>query len=160
MDINCIINWELYHEMRGTPIRIRTEEQLEADFKFKMEQRLILAFCQPESHEKIYLHEHEKWDIINGKRYNDETINFKDDWDLLMYAVECIEGMGYISTIEKFNKLEIHRMWFNESETYAEFACGARGETKKETIYEAVLDFCKTYVEQYKDKIIKNGGKL
>ena len=33
-------------------------------------------------------------------------------------------------------------------------------ETKKETIYEAVLDFCKVYVEKNKEKIIANGGIL
>ena len=161
MDIKCIIDWDAYHRNRKTkPFTIRTEEQIEADFKFKMEQRLILAFCKPESHEKFYLHEHEKWHIVNGKRYDDDNINFKDNWDLLMYAVECIEGMGYYSTIEKFSNVETHRMWFNECATFAEFACGARGETKKETIYEAVLDFCKTYVEKHKEKILKDGGIL
>jgi hypothetical protein len=77
-----------------------------------------------------------------------------------MYAVERIEGMGYFSTIEKFKEVDTHRMWFNECATWAEFGSGARGETKKETIYEAVLDFCKTYITKNKDKIIENGGKL
>lgn len=151
MDIECIIDWETYHKMKGTPITIKSEEQLEADFKFELEQRLILAFCKPESNGEF--------NIINGKRYNNDTLNFKDDWDLLMYAVECIEGMGYFSTIEKFKELNTHRMWFNECATFAEFGSGARGETKKETIYEAVLDFCKVYVDKNKDKI-KSDGRI
>ena len=160
MDINCIINWELYHEMRGTPIRIRTEEQLEADFKFNRNQILIAAFCDPKMQEAFYVHGYEKSYIINGKKYDSETLNFKDDWDLLMYAVECIEGMGYFSTIEKFKEVETHRMWFNECATWAEYGSGAREETKKETIYEAVLDFCKVYVEKNKEQIIKDGRIL
>ena len=144
MDINCIVDWELYHEMRGITNKLKTEEQLESDFKFEMEQRLILSFCYPESHGEL--------NIVNGKRYNNDTLNFKENWDLLMYAVECIEGMGYFSTIEKFKEVDTHRMWFNECETFAEFGSGAREGTKKETIYEAVLDFCKTYVNKTKVK--------
>ncbi len=160
MDINCIINWDAYHKMKGTKIIIRTEEQLEAHFKFRMQQKLILAFCKPVSEEKFYLHEHDKWHFVNGIRYDDEDINFKDNWDLLMYAVECIEGMGYFSTIEKFKESNTHRMWFNECATWAEYGSGAREETKKETIYEAVLDFCKVYVEKNKEQIIKDGRIL
>jgi len=160
MDINCIINWELYHEMRGTPIKIRTGEQLEADFKFNRNQILIVAFCDPKMQEAFYLHGYEKSYIINGKKYDSETLNFKEDWDLLMYAVERIEGMGYFSTIEKFKEVETHRMWFNECATWAEYGSGAREETKKETIYEAVLDFCKTYVEKNKEQIRKDGKIL
>ena len=91
MDIKCIIDWEAYYRNRKIkPIKLMTKEQLEADFKFKMEQRMILEFCKPETHEAFYLHEHEKWYLVNGKRYEDENINFKDNWDLLMYSVECI----------------------------------------------------------------------
>ena len=163
MDIKCIIDWDAYYKNRKIkPITftIKTEEQLEADFKFKLEQRLILAFCKPETHEAFYLHEHEKWHLVNGKRYDDDNINFKENWDLLMYAVECIEGMGYFSTIEKFKEVETHRMWFNECETWAEYGSGAREETKKETIYEAVLDFCKVYVEKNIEKIKADGRIL
>lgn len=167
MDINCIIDWEAYHRNRKTtPInfkidsKIKSWEDYKIEMEFKMKQTLILAFCDPENHEAFYLHEHEKWHIINGKRYDDKEINFKDNWDLLMYAVERIEGMGYFSTIEKFKDVNTHRMWFNECATFAEYGNGARGETKKETIYEAVLDFCETYVKNNLDKIIENGGKL
>lgn len=167
MDLNCILDWDAYHKYKKTkPIdltietKIKTWEELKIDIEFKMKQTLILAFCNPETHEKIYLHEYEKWHVINGKRYDDKEINFKDNWDLLMYAVERIEGMGFFSTIEKFKEVNTHRMWFNECATWAEYGSGARGETKKETIYEAVLDFCETYVKKNLDKILENGGKI
>jgi len=166
MNIHCIIDWEKYHELKGTKniilkdSKIKTTEEYMDEFNFIQDQQTIMFFCNPEIKESFYLHEYEKWYIINGKRYDINSLNFKEDWDLLMYAVECIEGMGYFSTIEKFKDVNIHRMWFNECETWAEFGSGARGETKKETIYEAVLDFCRTYFETNKDKIIENGGKL
>jgi hypothetical protein len=165
MHINCIIDWEKYHELKGTKeikldYKIKTAEEYMADFEFLKDQYTIMFFCDPEIKESYYLHEYEKSYTINGIRYVTESLNFKENWDLLMYAVERIEGMGYFSTIEKFKDVNIHRMWFNECATWAEFGCGARGETKKETIYEAVLDFCKTYIKKYKDKILENGGKL
>lgn len=165
MDINCIIDWEKYHELRGTKkidfnTKLKTVGEYMADFDFLKDQYTIMFFCEPEIKESFYLHEYEKWYIINGKKYDSKSLNFKENWDLLMYAVERIEGMGYFSTIEKFKDVNTHRMWFNECATWGEFGCGARGETKKETIYEAVLDFCQTYIHKFKDKIIENGGKL
>ena len=166
MDINCIIDWERYHELRGTKIvnladvKIKTTEEYLKEFDFLKDQYTIMFFCKPEIQEAFYVHEYEKSYIINGKKYDSKSLNFKENWDLLMYAVERIEGMGYFSTIEKFKDVDIHRMWFNSSETLEEFASGARGGTKKEAIYEAVLDFCKFYIDLYKDKIIENGGKL
>jgi hypothetical protein len=165
MHINCIINWELYHEIKKPKkikldFKIKTAEEYMADLEFSRDQYTIMFFCDPIMQEAFYLHVYEKSYIINGKKYDSETLNFKEDWDLLMYAVERIEGMGYFSTIEKFKEVDTHRMWFNECATWAEFGSGARGETKKETIYEAVLDFCKTYITKNKDKIIENGGKL
>ncbi len=167
MDINCILDWEAYHEYKngGKPnfkidTKIKTVEEYMEDFKFHGNQILIAAFCDPKMQEAFYLHGYEKSYIINGKKYDSKELNFKENWDLLMYAVECIENMGYFSTIEKFKDVNIHRMWFNECATWAEFGSGARGETKKETIYEAVFDFCETYVRKNKDKIIENGGKL
>lgn len=167
MDLKCINDWENYHRNRKIkPIdfkintKIKTWDDYKIEIEFKLEQTLILSFCDPETHEAFYLHEHEKWHIINGKRYDDKEINFKDNWDLLMYAVERIEGMGYYSTIEKFKDENNHRMWFNECATFAEYGSGARGETKKETIYEAVLGFCETYVNNNLDKILENGGKI
>lgn len=167
MDLKCIIDWDAYHRNKKTKpidfkidIKIKTWEDYKAEMDFKMKQTLILAFCDPETHERFYLHEYEKWHIVNGKRYDDKEINFKENWDLLMYAVERIEGMGFFSTIEKFANQNTHRMWFNECATYAEYASGARGDTKKETVYEAVLDFCETYAKKNIDKIIENGGKL
>ena len=167
MDLKCIIDWDAYHRNKKTKpidfkidIKFKTWEDYKLEMDFKMNQVLILAFCKPETHETYYLHSHEKWHIVDGKRYDDKEINFKEDWELLMYAVECIENMGFFSTIEKFANENIHRMWFNECATYAEYASGAREETKKETIYEAVLDFCKVYVKKNLDKIIENGGKL
>jgi len=165
MDINCIINWEKYHELRGTKkidfnAKIKTTEEFMAELEFSRDQYTIMFFCDPIMQEAFYLHVYEKSYIINGKKYDSKTLNFKEDWNLLMYAVERIEGMGYFSTIEKFKEVDTHRMWFNECETWAEFGSGARGGTKKETIYEAVLDFCKTYITKYKDKILENGGKI
>jgi hypothetical protein len=167
MDLKCINDWENYHKNRKIKqidfkidTKIKTWEDHKIEMEFKIKQTLILAFCDPTTHESFYLHEHEKWHIINGKRYDDKEINFKDNWDLLMYAVERIEGMGYFSTIEKFKDVNTHRMWFNECETFAEYGSGAREETKKETIYEAVLDFCETYVKNNLDKILENGGKI
>jgi hypothetical protein len=166
MHINCIIDWERYHELKGTKpidlknVKLKTAEEYMEDFKFFQDQYTIMFFCDPEIKESFYLHEYEKWYIINGKKYDSNSLNFRENWELLMYAVERIEGMGYFSTIEKFKDLNIHRMWFNSSETFEEFAAGARGSTKKEAIYEAVLDFCKVYIDLYKDKILENGGKL
>jgi len=167
MDLKCILDWDAYHKNRKTkPLdlkfdtKIKTWEDYKADMDFRMNQTLILAFCKPETHETHYLHSYEKWHIVDGERYDDKEINFKEKWSLLMYAVDCIEDMGYFSTIEKFANGKVHRMWFNECGTWAEVASGARGETKKETIYEAVLDFCKWYVKKNLDKIIENGGKI
>jgi hypothetical protein len=165
MDIKCIIDWEAYYKNRKIkPIKfdfkIKTAEEYMADLEFSRDQYTIMFFCDPIMQEAFYLHVYEKSYIINGKKYDSKTLNFKEDWNLLMYAVERIEGMGYFSTIEKFKEVDTHRMWFNECETWAEFGSGARGETKKETIYEAVLDFCKTYITKYKDKILENGGKI
>lgn len=131
MNINCIIDWEVYHEIRNTT-KIMTTEQFDNDFKFRVEQKLILAFCKPESHEMFYLDRHVKWHIINGKSYDDMNINFKEDFELLSYVIECIKEIGYSGITEN----------------------------KKEETYKSVFDFCKTYVEQNKEKIIKNGRIL
>lgn len=153
MNINCILDWESYQSKRNS-------RNFDEETDFKMDQQLILAFCNPSIAENVYMDLYEKIITVNGKHYSTKEINFKDNWELLMHAVDCIEVMGYFSTIEKFNNVDIHRMWFNECKTMAEFASGARGGTKKVTIYEAVLDFCKVYVRKYRDKIIENGGKL
>lgn len=167
MDLKCILDWEAYHRNRKTKplefkidLKIKTLEEYMADWDLKMDQVLILAFCKPETHEEHYLHSYEKWHIVDGERYDDKEINFKENWKLLMYAVECIEDMGFFSTIEKFSNGKVHRMWFNECGTWAEYGSGARGETKKEAVYEAVLDFCKVYVQKNREKIIENGGKI
>lgn len=161
MNLKCITDWELYNKLKKSK-KIKFDDSIDDlyNIEFRMNQMLILAFCKPKITENIYMDLYEKIYTINQKNYGLNEINFKENWELLMYVVDCIEELGYFSTIEKFANGKVHRMWFNESGTWQEFGSGYRGETKIETVYEAVLDFCKTYVKKFRDKIIENGGKI
>ncbi len=78
--------------------------------------------------------------------HHSSNLLFDKEWDWLMPVVEEIEKRGYISTIEKMQlPYTEHRVWFNESNTMKEFACGARDESKFIATYNAVVDFIEFY---------------
>ena len=75
-----------------------------------------------------------------------DAIQYDSDWDVLMDIVGAIESLGYTSTIEKMHgNYEMHRVWFNNTNTYAEVANGSRDEEKIQAVYEAVVDFINWY---------------
>jgi hypothetical protein len=75
---------------------------------------------------------------------NSTGMDFDTDWGSLMKVFCYIETMGYESIIEKY-AAPYHRVWFMKADNHTPFGCGARGQTKKEAIYEAVIDFIDTH---------------
>ena len=81
---------------------------------------------------------------LDGWFIHQDALFYDSDWNVMMDIVEGIESLGYISTIEKMaGNVGEHRVWFNNSNTYAEVASGARHEDKKLAVYEAIVDFIK-----------------
>jgi hypothetical protein len=167
MNVNCIIDWERYHENRNTgkikyniDFKPKTVKQLLSEMDFRKNQMLILAFCKPTIIENLYMDFYEKFYLINGNKFSTTEINFKENWDLLMYAVECIEKFGFYSKIHKLSDVDSHIMWFTKSGSENQYTNSVPCDTKKQAIYEAVLEFCKNYVEENREKIIENDGNL
>jgi len=133
MDINCIIDWEAHNSLKKTKkIKYLKNVDIIYDIDFRMDQMLILAFCNPKKTENIYMDLYEKIYTINKKNYGLYEINFKEDWNLLMYAIECVKNIGY-------NNID------------------SLVESKIENVYNDVLEFCKNYVKTFKDKLNENG---
>ncbi len=80
---------------------------------------------------------------------NRNQIRFCSSWDWLMSAVDEIEAMGFILTIDRAGNT--HRAYFNHADTLAEIANGARDENRFDTILLTVIDFI-----EYHNKNITN----
>lgn len=73
MNINSIINWDLYHEMRETPIQIKTGE-----LKTKLEDYLPPVKQVLEFYRKIYVGK----EFVSKDEHGAETFGFVKDIDL------------------------------------------------------------------------------
>lgn len=72
-----------------------------------------------------------------------ERFDYHNNWKSLMRIVDKIESMGYSATMDQHCKE--HRVFFNQDSTMEEVAHGARGMTRIEATYKAVVDFINYY---------------
>lgn len=70
--------------------------------------------------------------------FNLDELNYHSDWNLLMLVVEKIESMGYMVDI-KNNWVVIHKDGQSVVVRIEE------GKTKKEDVYEGIVEFIKWY---------------
>ena len=75
MKINSIVDWDLYHEMRGTPIEIKTGE-----LKTKLEDYLPPVKQVLEFYRKIYVGK----EFVSKDEHGTETFGFVKDIDLMV----------------------------------------------------------------------------
>jgi hypothetical protein len=75
---------------------------------------------------------------------NTDSFQFHNDWNWIMPVLVHIETLGYMSCIEKFNRYDTHRVFFVTND-HVPYARGARGQTKIEAIFEAVVDLIEYY---------------